>query len=63
VRSAALRALDGFPGNAVLEAVAAADKSSVPALRLAALQIVAHRAPEKALPVMPAELKALFEDK
>jgi putative heme-binding domain-containing protein len=52
VRSAALRALDGLPGNAVLDAVAAAEKSSVPALRLAALQIVAHRTPEKALPVI-----------
>jgi quinoprotein glucose dehydrogenase len=52
VRSAALRALDGFEGNAVLEAVAAAEKSSSPALRLAALQIVAHRSPDKALPVI-----------
>ena len=52
VRSAALRALDGFKGDAVLQAVAAAEKSSVPALRLAALQIVAHRSPDKALPVI-----------
>ncbi len=52
VRSAALKALDGFESNDVLEAVAAAEKSSVPSLRLAALQIVAHRTPEKALPVI-----------
>ena len=52
VRSAALRALDGFKGDAVLGAVAGAEKSSVPSLRLAALQIVAHRSPEKALPVI-----------
>ena len=36
----------------VLQAVSAAEKSSVPALRLAALQIVAHRAPERAMPVI-----------
>ena len=47
VRSAALKALDAFGGNDVLAAVDAAEKSSVPSLRLAALQIVAHRAPEQ----------------
>jgi len=52
VRGAALKALDGFENDAVLEAVAAAEKSSVPSMRLAALQIVAHRTPEKALPVI-----------
>jgi quinoprotein glucose dehydrogenase len=52
VRSAALKALDGFGGDDVLKAIAAAEKSSVPALRLAALQIVAQRAPERALPVI-----------
>jgi len=36
----------------VLDAVSAAEKSSAPALRLAALQIVAHRDPERALPVI-----------
>ena len=52
VRSAALKALDGLGGDDVLQAVSAAEKSSAPALRLAALQIVAHRAPERALPVI-----------
>jgi len=52
VRSAALKALDGFGNDTVLDAVAAAEKSSVPSLRLAALQIVAHRAPDKALPTI-----------
>jgi putative heme-binding domain-containing protein len=69
VRSAALRALDGFKGDAVLEAVASAEKSTVPSLRLAALQIIAHRSPEKALPVIKrfvtsgteAEQQAAFE--
>jgi putative heme-binding domain-containing protein len=69
VRSAALKALDGFDSNAVLEAVAAAQRSSSAALRLAALQIVAHRTPEKALPVIrrlvttgsEAEQRAAFE--
>jgi quinoprotein glucose dehydrogenase len=68
-RSAALRALDGFKGDAVFDAVAAAEKSSVPSLRLAALQIVAHRTPEKALPAIKrfaasgteAEQRAAFE--
>jgi quinoprotein glucose dehydrogenase len=52
VRSAALKALDTLGGDEVLKAVAIAEKSSVPALRLTALQIVAHRAPERALPVI-----------
>jgi quinoprotein glucose dehydrogenase len=57
VRLAALEALDALAGDAkagdeVLRAVAAAEKSSVPALRLAALQIIAHRAPARALPVI-----------
>jgi len=51
-RGAALRALDAFGGDDALEAVAAAEKSSVPALRLAALQLVAHRSPDKALPLI-----------
>jgi quinoprotein glucose dehydrogenase len=62
VRSAALKALDGFAGNDVLGAVAAAEKSSVPSLRLAALQIVAHRAPEKALPVIKRFVTSGSED-
>ena len=69
VRSSALKVLDGFTGNAVLDAVSAAEKSDVPALRLAALQILAHRAPERALPVIKrfaatgseAEQRAAFE--
>jgi quinoprotein glucose dehydrogenase len=69
VRGAALKVLDGFGGEDALKAVAAAEKSSVPALRLAALQLVAHRAPEKALPLIQrfalngseAEQRAAFE--
>ncbi len=69
VRSSALKVLDGFNGDAVLDAVSAAEKSDVPALRLAALQILAHRAPERALPVIKrfaatgseAEQRAAFE--
>jgi quinoprotein glucose dehydrogenase len=52
VRDAALKALDGLGGDDVLKAIAAAEKSSVPSLRLTALQIVAQRAPERALPVI-----------
>jgi len=52
VRGAALKVLDGFGGEEGVAAVAAAEKSSVPALRLAALQLVAHRAPDKALPLI-----------
>lgn len=68
-RNAALRAIDAFGGDAVLEAVAAAEKSNSESLRLAALQIVAHRSPERALPVIQrfaatgseSEQKAAFE--
>jgi quinoprotein glucose dehydrogenase len=52
VRIAALKTLDSFGGDQVLQAISAAEKSSVPALRLAALQIVAHRAPDRAIPVI-----------
>ena len=52
VRTGALKALDAMNADQVLEAVSVAEKSDVPALRLAALQIVAHRAPERALPVI-----------
>jgi len=51
-RGAALKALDAFGGDDALKAVGAAEKSSVPALRLTALQIVAHRAPDRALPAI-----------
>ncbi len=52
VRIAALRQLDAVGGNDVLSAIDAAQKSPVIGLRLAALQIVARRAPERALPVI-----------
>jgi quinoprotein glucose dehydrogenase len=69
VRGNALEVLDGFGGDDVLEAVEAAEKSKVPALRLAALRILAHRAPDRALPVIKnfattgseAEQRAAFE--
>jgi quinoprotein glucose dehydrogenase len=69
VRGAALKALDTFGGDDALKAVSAAEKSNVPALRLAALQLVAHRSPEKALPLIQrfaatgseAEQRAAFE--
>jgi quinoprotein glucose dehydrogenase len=47
-----MKALDHFGGDEVLKAIAVAEKSSSQALRLAALQIVAHRAPDRALPVI-----------
>jgi len=52
VRIAALKSLDGFGGDEILKAVDAAEKSGIPALRLSALQIVARRAPERAIPVI-----------
>jgi quinoprotein glucose dehydrogenase len=52
VRTGALKTLDALNSDSVLEAVSAAEKSDVPALRLAALQIVAHRSPQRALPVI-----------
>ncbi len=52
VRIAALKALDALGGDELLQAVSAAEKSSIPALRLAALQIVAKRTPERAVPVI-----------
>ncbi len=69
VRVAAIKSLDGLGGNDVLDAVSAAEKSKSPALRLAAMQIVAHRAPERALPAIKrfvatgseAEQRAAFE--
>jgi len=52
VRVGALKALDAFGGDDVMRGVEAADKSSAAALRLAALQIVARRSPERALPII-----------
>ncbi len=52
VRIAALKTLDGLGGDEVLQAVSAAEKSSVSALRLSALQIVARRAPDRATPII-----------
>jgi len=52
VRVGALKAIDGFGGDDVMRGVDAAEKSSATALRLAALQIVARRAPDRALPII-----------
>ena len=52
VRVGALKALDGFGGDDVMRGIEAAEKSSASTLRLAALQIVARRAPERALPIV-----------
>ena len=52
VRVGALKALDAFGGDDVMRGIEAAEKSSSAALRLAALQIVAQRAPERALPIV-----------
>jgi len=52
VRVGALEALDAFGGDDVLRGIDAAEKSSAASLRLAALQIVARRAPERALPII-----------
>jgi quinoprotein glucose dehydrogenase len=52
VRAGALKALDAFGGDEVLRGIDMAEKSHSAALRLAALQIVARRAPERALPIV-----------
>ncbi len=52
VRAGALKALDAFGGDEVLRGIDVAEKSQSAALRLAALQIVARRAPERALPII-----------
>jgi quinoprotein glucose dehydrogenase len=52
VRTAALRSLDAFGAGEVLPGIDAAEKSTVAGLRLAALQIVAKRAPDRALPII-----------
>jgi quinoprotein glucose dehydrogenase len=69
VRSGALKSLDAFGGDDVLPGIEVAQKSSSAALRLAALQIVARRSPERALPIIrkfaatgsEAEQRAAFE--
>jgi quinoprotein glucose dehydrogenase len=52
VRIGALKAIDSFGGDDVARAIDAADKSQSAPLRLAALQVAAHRAPERALPIV-----------
>jgi quinoprotein glucose dehydrogenase len=52
VRAGALRLLDTMSAKEMDAALDAAEKSGVPALRLAALQIVARRAPDRALPII-----------
>ena len=52
VRIGALKAIDAFGGDEVTRAIDAADKSKSAALRLAALQVAAKRAPARALPIV-----------
>ena len=52
VRSEALAVLDNFNSPQIDQGIAAAEKSSAPELRTAALQILARRSPERALPVI-----------
>ena len=52
VRVGALKTLDTFGGDDVMRGIDAAEKSSAAALRLAALQIVARRSPDRALPII-----------
>src|SRR6185369_12994084 len=52
VRAGSLKALDAFGGDDVMRGIDAAEKSSAAAVRLAALQIAAHRAPDRALPMI-----------
>ena len=52
VRAGALEALDAFGGEGIERGIAAAEKAKAPALRLAALQILARRSPERALPIV-----------
>lgn len=67
-RARALEALDAFNGAEIEAGIQAAERSNAPALRLAALQIVARRSPERALPIVrrlategtEAEQKAAF---
>jgi quinoprotein glucose dehydrogenase len=52
VRAGALRLLDEFDAKETGDALKAAENSGVPALRLAALKIVARRSPDRALPIV-----------
>jgi quinoprotein glucose dehydrogenase len=52
IRVGALKSLDAFGGDEVMKGIDVAEKSSAAALRLAALQTVAHRAPDRALPII-----------
>jgi quinoprotein glucose dehydrogenase len=52
VRVGALKALDAFGGDDVMKGIDAAEASKTAALRLAALQIAARRAPDRALPII-----------
>jgi quinoprotein glucose dehydrogenase len=52
VRIGALKTMDAFGSDAITLAIDAADKSSSAALRLAALQVAASRAPARALPIV-----------
>ncbi|MBC8028390.1 MAG: HEAT repeat domain-containing protein [Steroidobacteraceae bacterium] len=52
VRAGALQLLDSMNAKETQDAIAAAEKSGVPALRLAALEIVARRTPDRALPII-----------
>ncbi len=52
VRVAALKMIDQFGGDDAQRGLDLAEKSNAPALRLAALQVVARRSPERALPMV-----------
>ncbi len=52
VRVAALQLLDKFGGGDAQRGLDLAEKSSAPVLRLSALQVVARRTPESALPIV-----------
>ena len=52
VRIGALKAVDSFGGHDVARAIDLSDASKSAALRLAALQIAARRAPDRALPIV-----------
>ncbi|MFO7304090.1 MAG: HEAT repeat domain-containing protein [Gammaproteobacteria bacterium] len=68
VRARALEVLDAFDDAAVERGIDAAQRSNEPMLRLAALQILARKAPQRALPIVrqlvmngtAAEQKAAF---
>jgi quinoprotein glucose dehydrogenase len=52
VRASALSVLDEFDSQEIARSLEVAEKSRAPTLRLAALQILARRSPERALPVI-----------